>query len=68
MSLLLWQWAWLAVVLLIAGKMEQVGGRNHLDLARTDNRLTRLPFFGGDSQVSAGLHGGEPFLQSLIMQ
>ncbi|XP_070853935.1 carboxypeptidase B isoform X1 [Drosophila suzukii] len=47
MSLLLWQWAWLAVVLLIAGKMEQVGGRNHLDLARTDNRLTRLPFFGG---------------------
>nr|XP_036676901.1 zinc carboxypeptidase A 1 isoform X2 [Drosophila suzukii] len=47
MRLLLWQWAWLALVLLIAGKMELVGGRNYLDLARTDNRLTRLPFFGG---------------------
>ncbi|KAI8034034.1 hypothetical protein M5D96_013194, partial [Drosophila gunungcola] len=40
-------WAWLPLVLLIAAKMEQVGGRNYLDLARTDNRLTRLPFFGG---------------------
>ncbi|XP_016965220.1 zinc carboxypeptidase A 1 isoform X1 [Drosophila biarmipes] len=42
-----WKWAWLPVVLLIAGKTAQVGGRNHLDLARTDYRLTRLPFFGG---------------------
>ncbi|XP_017133225.1 carboxypeptidase A5 isoform X1 [Drosophila elegans] len=47
MQLRLWKWAWLPLVLLIAAKMKQVGGRNYLDLARTDNRLTRLPFFGG---------------------
>lgn len=42
------QWAWLPLMLLLIARVE--GGysrRNHLDLARTDNRLMRLPFFGG---------------------
>ncbi|XP_026838592.1 carboxypeptidase B isoform X2 [Drosophila erecta] len=42
-----WKWAWLPLLLLITAKLEQVGGRTHLDLARTDSQLTRLPFFGG---------------------
>ncbi|KAH8265695.1 hypothetical protein KR038_005105 [Drosophila bunnanda] len=50
MHLLPTQWAWPPLILLavmLIARVVGVDSRNHLDLARTDNRLTRLPFFGG---------------------
>ncbi|XP_017017082.1 carboxypeptidase B [Drosophila kikkawai] len=43
------QWAWLPLIMLMLMPKRATGvdRRNHLDLARTDNRLMRLPFFGG---------------------